>query len=99
MRLDPAHIAQIKQIVADLAGPAAQVRAFGSRLDDQARGGDLDLLITIPHPVDEPAWIAARMEARIGRLLGGRRADVLVGAPNLSRFPIHAAAERTGVLL
>lgn len=45
MRLSPEAIETIRATVARLAGPDAGVALFGSRLDDDARGGDVDLLI------------------------------------------------------
>ena len=45
----------IRRIVADIAGPEAMVRLFGSRLHDAEVGGDLDLLVELPEAVDHPA--------------------------------------------
>jgi len=99
MRLTPAQIALIKSAVADLAGPAARVRLFGSRLDDDARGGDVDLLLELPAPVERPALLAARLAARISRGMDGRKVDVLLSSPNLEHHPIHDLALREGRLL
>lgn len=49
---------------------ARGVRVFGSRLDDAARGGDLDLMLELPEPVENPAILAARMSARVSRACG-----------------------------
>ncbi len=59
-------------------------------------GGDLDLLIELAEPVTEPALIAARLSAKVSRLIDGRKVDVLLSAPNLMRLPIHEAALREG---
>lgn len=75
------------------------MRVFGSRLDDERRGGDLDLLVELPKSVENPAWLSAWLEARITRILDGRSVDVILSAPNLRRLPVHEAAEREGVLL
>lgn len=45
MRLTERQLATIRQTVSGIVGPDAQVFLFGSRLDDGARGGDLDLLV------------------------------------------------------
>ena len=50
MRLTPDQRQLIKQAAAELAGPTARVHLFGSRVDDQQRGGDIDLLVEIPEP-------------------------------------------------
>lgn len=99
MRLTGNQIHAIRQFAADIAGEQARVRLFGSRLDDAARGGDLDLLLELPVPADNPALLAARLSARVSRLMHGRRVDVLVSAPNLMRLPIHDIAFKEGQLL
>jgi len=45
MRLTPPQIHAITETISRLAGGTAEVFLFGSRLDDRARGGDIDLLI------------------------------------------------------
>lgn len=46
MRLTPEQIRSIKQVAAEVFGSDAHVYLFGSRVDDQARSGDIDLYIT-----------------------------------------------------
>lgn len=99
MRLSYAQIESIRQIVTEEAGPDARARVFGSRARDDLRGGDLDLLVTLDAPLSHPAWLAARLEARIGRAMGGRSVDVVLEAPNLRRDAIHRIAEEDGVPL
>ena len=72
---------------------------FGSRANDQARGGDLDVLIKVPGSIDQPALKTARLSARISRLMNGRKVDVILRAEGLDHLPIHEIAERTGVPL
>jgi uncharacterized protein len=45
MRLTPAQIDTIKSTAQAVLGEGAQVWLYGSRLDDQRKGGDIDLLI------------------------------------------------------
>lgn len=99
MRLTTEQIQSIRESTAELAGEHARVRLFGSRLDDAARGGDVDLLVEVDEPVDYPALLAARLAARISRTMAGRKVDVLICAPNLVRLPIHEAAIQEGQLL
>jgi predicted nucleotidyltransferase len=96
MRLTPEQIQGIRGIAHRLAGAQAQVRVFGSRLDDNARGGDLDLLLELPDPVAEPALLAAQVSTQVSRLMDGRRVDVVLCAPNLRRLPIHEVALAQG---
>lgn len=99
MRLSADQIATIRRAVAELVGPGAEIILFGSRVDDQARGGDIDLLIEVPHPVEQPAWLCAQLSGRISHRLEGRKVDVVVSAPNLERLPIQDVARREGVPL
>lgn len=96
MRLTTDQIQSIRKIVGDTAGAAATVRVFGSRLRDDAAGGDLDLLVELPSAAEHPAALSARLATRISRTMHGRRVDVLVLAPNLRRLPIHDIALREG---
>lgn len=82
----------------DLARAEARVRVFGSRLDDKSRGGDLDLLLELPAAVENPALLAARVSARVFRLMQGCKVDVVVSAPDLMRPPFHDVAFREGRL-
>jgi predicted nucleotidyltransferase len=72
------------------------VRVFGSRLRDDATGGDLDLLVELPYAVEHPAALSARAAARITSAIYGRRVDVVVLVPNHRRLPIHDIALREG---
>jgi predicted nucleotidyltransferase len=99
MRISPSHAQQIRLAAQQLAGADVQARVFGSRLDDNATGGDIDIVLQIPHPVDNPAWLAAQFSARASRVVEGRKVDVLIVAPNLQRLSIHDNALSTGQLL
>lgn len=99
MRLQADSVETIRRVVRDEAGVYARVRLFGSRLDDAARGGDVDLLVELPETPAHPALLAARVATSVSRAMHGRRVDVLLAAPGLQRLPIHDIAEREGVLL
>ena len=49
MRMTPDQIAAIHSGVSQLAGEAARVWLYGSRVHDAARGGDVDVLIKAPN--------------------------------------------------
>lgn len=100
MRLTSDQAKAVRAAVLEVAsGGLLSVRVFGSRLDDEAKGGDLDLLLEFSEPVDQPALLAAKVSARVSRALRGRKVDVLLNAPNLKRLPIHQFAREEGVLL
>lgn len=48
MRLTPRQRNSILSAASDCFGADAQVILFGSRADDNARGGDIDLLVELP---------------------------------------------------
>jgi predicted nucleotidyltransferase len=99
MRLTPAQIDTIKNTTQAVLGEGAQVTLFGSRVDDQAKGGDVDLMIEVRQTLQEPALIAARIASQISRAMHGRKVDVLLKAPNLLEQPIHRIAQQQGVAL
>jgi predicted nucleotidyltransferase len=99
VRLTDHQIELIRQLAHQVAGSQSRVRVFGSRLDDSALGGDIDLLLELPEPVDNPALLAAQMSAQVSRAMHGRKVDVLLSAPNLMRLPIHDIAFKEGKLL
>ena len=99
MRLTPAQIDTIKSTTQAVLGEGAQVTFFGSRVDDQAKGGDVDLMIEVHQNLQEPALIAARIASQISRAMHGRKVDVLLKAPNLLEQPIHRIAQQQGVAL
>lgn len=99
MRLNETQQMAIHSAVKSLFGANARVRLFGSRLDDDAKGGDIDLLVEVDGPVTAPAELSARLSVKIMRLLHGRKVDVILMAPNLPCLPIHRIAQKQGVIL
>lgn len=89
-----------RQVIHDAAvqvfGPEAKVRLFGSRLDDRLKGGDIDLLVECPAPVENAGLAAARMAAKIQIQLGQRAVDVLYTWPGLEHSCAHRVALAEG---
>ena len=99
MRLTTAQIAMIRDTTLGVFGDRARVTLFGSRVNDAAKGGDVDLMIEVPMAVSEPALLSARVASRVSRAMNGRKVDVVLKAPNLMPQPIHEIATQNGVLL
>lgn len=99
MRLTDYQIQVIRQLARQVGGNQSRVRLFGSRLDDAAHGGDIDLMLELSEPVGNPALMAAQLSAQVSRAMHGRKVDVLLCAPNLMRQPIHDMAAKEGKLL
>ena len=68
MRLTLSQIEEIKNIVASHTGRDSRIYLYGSRLDDTARGGDVDLLIETGQSV--PRLAQARLKAALENALG-----------------------------
>lgn len=97
MRLTDCQIQTVCQLVRQVTGSQSRVRVFGSRLDDTAHGGDLDLMRELPESVDNPALMAIQVSALASRVMHGRKVDVLAQrtqphAPAHPRFGIQRRA-------
>ncbi len=91
MRLTAQQQATIKDGVRSLFSSPVEVFLFGSRVDDSAKGGDIDLLIVLPEPVENHALTVARVSARLSILLGGTQSRC---AAAVSRRPAAADSPR-----
>ena len=80
-------------------GDHASVWLFGSRLDDSAKGGDVDLLIKLESPTPDKAVLAARYNALLQMQLGLQKFDVIVIDPLTPIKRIHQQALSEGVRL
>lgn len=99
MRLTQAQQQAIKSAAIAVFGDDIAVIVFGSRTDDDARGGDIDVMIKASGPVAGPALKIARLAAQLSRLMDGRKVDVILQSEGLATLPIHNVAVRTGVPL
>lgn len=99
MRLTSAQVETIRSTAQQVLGARVRVILFGSRVDDQRKGGDVDLMVEVPDVIDEPALLSARIASRVSRAMDGRKVDVVLKAPNLMVQPIHQIAQQTGVVL
>jgi predicted nucleotidyltransferase len=99
MRISPQERSSIRRATEDVAGDGARALLFGSRVHDDQKGGDVDLMVEVLQAVQEPALMAARLASRVSRSMHGRKVDVLLKAPNLLEQPIHRIAMQEGVRL
>lgn len=99
MRISQSQAQKIREIVEDILGSSVQVWLFGSRVDDSASGGDIDLLISTNQVIESPAQLSGRLTVAVMRLFYGRKVDILLEAPNLKHQSIHDIAKKQGVLL
>ena len=100
MRLTQQQQATIRAVLRRYFGSTSQIRLFGSRADDTAKGGDIDLYIE--PDIQLPDQI---VEARLNALadlhlaLGEQKIDLLVRRQQGPELPIHRHAQETGVSL
>lgn len=99
MRLTGDQIQTIKAEAAECFGQIARIWLFGSRMDDDARGGDIDLYVELTEPLSDSAWRALRFNGALQKAFGAQRIDVVTRAPDEPLKPIHETARRTGVAL
>ena len=98
MRLTPLEIAAIVRAVGEVFGETARVRVFGSRVRDDLRGGDLDLLVEV-EPGDASIANEQRLLDLIAPALDDLRTDILLLERGRVATPIERIALRDGVLL
>ena len=93
MRLTKAEHQAIRQAVTEV-DPEASIYLFGSRANDNARGGDIDLLI-----ISRKICLMDKLTvlARLHQVLGEQKIDLAV-YPDLSR-PFARLALESGVPL
>ncbi|MDY0013502.1 MAG: nucleotidyltransferase domain-containing protein [Rhodocyclaceae bacterium] len=103
MRLTPRQQHRLRSVIHDVFGPLAQARIFGSRLDDNRRGGDFDVLVETD--LTDPAELVRRKLASLARLhaspeFEGERIDLVIASriPG-SEQPIHQVARVQGIPL
>lgn len=89
----------IRDAVREIFGPDARAYVFGSRTNEDARGGDIDLLVELPASMADARRRALTLTARLQMRLGDQPIDVLVVDPETPMGPVHAEAVRTGVAL
>lgn len=99
MRLAAEQANVIRDAVARVYGGAAQAVPLGSRVDNECRGGDIDLLVRPdPERADGSVKRKLRFLAELERALGERQIDIIVEEPG-DRRAIVELARRNGELL
>lgn len=96
MRLTADERNAIATAARDVLPAGAKVSLFGSRVDDARRGGDIDLLVEPSAALDpaEQVRLSTRLAARLYRLIGERRIDIVLAAPGLADDRLIVAEAR-----
>ena len=95
MRLTAGEITAIREEIGRL-DPSAEVYLFGSRVDDTARGGDVDLLV-----ISDKLGFRDVLRVRTGIMdrIGWQQLDLIVRRRDQVDEPLAAVARATGVRL
>lgn len=99
MRLSKQTQQIIRDTVREVFGAEANVKLFGSRIYDDARGGDIDLLVELSSVTAEIERKSMKLSARLQLRIGDQPIDVLVIDPSTPRQAIHEQASVTGISL
>lgn len=99
MRLTESEKEAIRRTASEYFGSEATVTVFGSRVNDAARGGDIDLLITTDQDGREARRRKIRFLVRLKQRIGERRVDVVLRTPDTHESGIHEVAKTEGVSL
>ena len=91
MRLSEHDRLAIQSAAAEVAGSNAKAYLFGSRTRDDLRGGDIDVLVELasPRSTHERLLVSVRTAARLQRLIGERKIDVLAMFGPKASLPAH----------
>lgn len=101
MRMTQQQADALKRIVADVFGPQARLQLFGSRADDNRRGGDIDLYVSgFAQSPEEMLDAKLQFLIKAKQALGEQRIDLIFAAPaGQEPLPIQRIAEQTGIPL
>ncbi|MBU0560986.1 MAG: nucleotidyltransferase domain-containing protein [Bacteroidetes bacterium] len=97
MRIKKEDIIFIKKITKEYFGNNAKVYLFGSRVDDQKKGGDIDLYIETDMKSDVFKQ-KLKMLGMLHRVLGEQKIDIVINNFINDKF-IYQVAKNEGILL
>ena len=89
LRLSEAELSAIRHVVYQ-ADPDARIWLFGSRADDNAKGGDIDLLI-----LSKTLSLKDKRQLKLAlyQCIGEQKIDLVIAADNTDPFTRIALAE------
>ena len=99
MRLTSSQIESIRHAARSVFGSQVSIRLFGSRVRNDLKGGDIDVLFGTEHVVLNRVQAICSIQGALIRTLGDRKIDILIKDPRTPDAPIFEIARRTGVIL
>jgi len=100
MRLRDKDIEAIKKVAKLVFGDKATIKVFGSRTDDQMRGGDIDLLIRCNIVLSRTDQYKRKINflVQLKKIIGDQKIDVIIDCGQQNN-PIFQEAYKKGILL
>lgn len=100
MRLKQSEIDAIKRVTTMVFGENANTLLFGSRTNDNIRGGDIDLCIQYKPGNNTDNLIARKIEflVQLKKIIGDQKIDVLIDTGKQTST-IFSAVRKEGILL
>ncbi|MBN4077076.1 nucleotidyltransferase domain-containing protein [Mariprofundus ferrooxydans] len=99
MRLNKNEIEAIVNAVSNRFSPDARIYLFGSRINDAAKGGDIDLLVDLPAQDGDMVRHSCQAIADIQMAIGEQKIDLIVRHPDSTDRAIFHEALKHGELL
>lgn len=100
MRLNLNEINEIKAVAQSVFGANVLVTLFGSRIDDNKKGGDIDLLINCNKTIsrDELYQLKLNFLIQLKKRIGDQKIDVLIDGGQKNNTILKTVANE-GILL
>jgi len=100
MRLRTTEIDAIKEVAKLVFGENTTVMVFGSRTDDELKGGDIDLLIEPNAPLSRAEQYQRKLSflVRLKKIIGEQKIDLLIQNDPLNN-PIIREINQKGIQL
>jgi predicted nucleotidyltransferase len=99
MRLTDEQVRTAKSTIDRVLGVPHKVWLFGSRADDELRGGDIDLMIETDEVFPNRARVLCQLHGALTMALGERKLDIVLKDGRTDESPIFQIARRTGLPL
>jgi predicted nucleotidyltransferase len=98
MRLSQTEIDAIKKVTRMVFGKNSKTLLFGSRVDDNKRGGDIDLYIQYNPTIPEENLYRLKIKflVQLKKIIGDQKIDVLIDTGKQTRN-IFIAVKKEGI--
>ncbi len=99
MRLSQLQHAIILQETKKLFGTDVTIRLFGSRINDELKGGDIDLFLEFPNNNPNLWQKILRLNTALQKRLGEQKIDIIAHQLGEHLSDIHKEALKNGIIL